>query len=179
MANQYDGTKTKENLEAAFAGESKAHTQYEFFSSVARKEGYVQMAEIWEETSMNEKEHAKLWFKELGLLGDTQANLVSSAAGEHYEWSEMYPSFAKTAREEGFNALAVRFEMVAKVENAHENRYNALLARLENKQVFKDDAPDGWKCLNCGYIHIGPEAPQACPACAHPQAFFERVAYNY
>jgi len=179
MANKYEGTKTHANLEAAFSGESQAHTKYAYFASVARKEGYQQIADIWEETSKNEKEHAKLWFKELELLGDTQANLIASAAGEHYEWSEMYPEFAKVAREEGFNEVAARFEMVAKVEQAHEARYNTLREHLEEKKTFAGDAPEGWKCLNCGHIHTGENAPGVCPVCAHPQAYFERLARNY
>lgn len=179
MANKYAGTKTEANLQEAFSGESKAHTKYQYFASVARKEGYVQLAEIWEETSRNEKEHAKLWFKELGLLGDTEANLKASAEGENYEYTEMYPGFAAVAREEGFEALACRFELVAAVEEVHEARYLKLLDRVKNQSTFKGDAPLGWKCINCGYIHHGEEAPEVCPTCLHAKAYFERLAQNY
>lgn len=179
MANKYAGTKTEANLKEAFAGESQAHTKYQYFASVAKKEGYVQLAEIWEETSRNEKEHAKLWFKELELLGDTEANLKASAEGENYEHSEMYPGFAAVAREEGFDALARRFELVADVEKVHEERYLKLLDRVKKQTVFKGDAPIGWKCINCGYIFHGEEVPEKCPTCLHPKAYFERLAQNY
>lgn len=179
MANKYEGTKTEANLKTALAGEAQAHTKYEFFASVARKEGYVQLAEIWEETSRNEREHAELWFKELGLLGDTAANLKMSADGENYEYTTMYPEFAAVAREEGFEVLARRFELVAAVEKAHEERYLALLERVKNETTFKGDAPIGWICLNCGHIHYGEDAPETCPTCLHPKAYFERLAKNY
>lgn len=179
MANKYDGTKTMANLAAAFAGESQAHTKYQYFASVAKKEGYEQIAAIWEETSKNEKEHAKLWFKELGLLGNTEENLISSAGGENYEWSEMYPEFAAEAKKEGFNELAARFELVAGVEKAHEARYRKLLERVRDQKVFQGDAPEGWKCRNCGHIHMGDDALDMCPTCNHPKAHFERLARNY
>lgn len=178
--SKYDGTKTQANLEEAFAGESMARNKYTYFSSVATKEGYHQIADIFLETANNEKEHAKLWFKELeGISDETAKNLQEAANGEHFENSEMYPRMAKEARDEGFNELAARFELVGKVEAAHEKRYLKLLERVETKTVFTSDAPDGWKCGNCGYIHMGDTAPTICPACSHPQSFFERKSYNY
>lgn len=177
--SKYDGTKTFKNLQEAFAGESMARNKYTYFSSVAQKEGYRQIADIFLETAQNEKEHAKLWFKALEGIGDTVSNLTEAAEGEKYEHSEMYPRMAKEAKEEGFNELAVMFEMVGKVEAAHEKRYRKLLERVEKQTVFTSDAPEGWKCANCGYIHTGESAPEICPACKHPKAFFERKAYNY
>lgn len=177
--SKYEGTKTKDNLMAAFAGESMAHTKYAYYASVAKKAGYEQIAEIWQETSLNEKEHAKLWFKELELLGDVSYNLKASAEGENHEWTEMYPEFAKVAREEGFEALAKRFELVAQVEEAHEKRYKKLMERIDENTVFKGDAPVAWKCRNCGYITEGETPPKVCPTCLHPQAYFERLAQNY
>lgn len=177
--SKYDGTKTKLNLEEAFAGESMARNKYTYFSSVADKEGYHQISQIFLETADNEKAHAKLWFKELDGIGTTIDNLKEAANGEHFEHAEMYPRMAAEAREEGFNELAASFELVGKVEAAHEKRYRKLLERVETDTVFKGDAPDGWKCGNCGYIHIGETAPIQCPACKHPQKFFERKAYNY
>ena len=175
------GTKTEANLMAAFAGESQARNKYTFYASKARKEGYVQIANLFEETANNEKEHAKIWFKLLhdGEIADTATNLKDAVAGENYEWTDMYARMAREAREEGFEELAVKFELVAKVEAAHERRYNTLLNSLKNDKTFKGDAPLGWKCRNCGYIHEGEEAPEVCPCCAHPRAYFERKVENY
>ena len=173
------GSKTEANLWEAFAGESQARNKYTFFASVAKKAGYEQIAKIFEETAGNEKEHAKLWFKELGALGDTAENLKAAAEGEHYEWTEMYRSFAETAKEEGFTKLAFMFEGVAKIEKAHEERYLTLLKNVENETVFKKDSEQVWICRNCGHLHTGKEAPAACPVCAHPRAYFEVEAKNY
>ncbi len=173
------GTKTEKNLLAAFAGESEARNKYTFFASVARKEGYEQIAAIFEQTAANEKEHAKLWFKALGLLGDTAANLESAAEGENYEWTDMYAQFAKDAEEEGFTALAAQFRAVAQIEKAHEERYRALLNNVELKQVFEKSSVTIWECRNCGHIVVGTAAPQVCPVCAHPQSFFEVRKENY
>ena len=173
------GSKTEANLWTAFAGESMARNKYTFFASRARKEGYEQIAAIFEETAGNEKEHAKLWFKELGGIGDTAANLKSAAAGEHEEWTQMYKEMADTAREEGFEKLAFLFEGVGKIEKEHEERYLTLLKNLEEGVVFKRGDEYMWKCRNCGYIHFGKEAPEVCPVCAHPQAYFEIRAVNY
>lgn len=175
-----NGTKTEANLLAAFAGESQAATKYGYYASKAKKEGYNQMAAIFEETAGNEKEHAKLWFKLLHEgMPDTAANLKDAAAGENYEWTDMYAEFAATAREEGFEYIAKLFDGVAAVEKAHEERYNTLLKNLEEGKVFKKDGIVIWKCLNCGHIHVGAEAPGVCPVCAHPQAYFEVRAVNY
>ena len=173
------GSKTEKNLMEAFAGESQARNKYTYFASVAKKEGYVQIAKIFEETANNEKEHAKLWFKHLQGIGNTLENLKAAAAGENYEWTDMYKRMAEEAREEGFEELAVKFERVAEVEAAHEKRYNKLLESYKAGTTFKGDAPLGWKCNNCGYIYIGEEAPEVCPACAHPRAHFERKVENY
>ena len=175
------GTKTEKNLWTAFAGESQARNKYTFYASKARKDGYVQIAKIFEETAANEKEHAELWFKALhgDAIPGTADNLLDAAEGENYEWTDMYARMAREAREEGFEELAVKFELVAKVEAAHERRYNKLLESLKNDKTFKGDAPLGWKCRNCGYIHEGPEAPEVCPCCAHPKAYFERKVENY
>ena len=175
------GTKTEKNLWTAFAGESQARNKYTFYASKARKDGYVQIAKIFEETAANEKEHAELWFKALhgGAIPGTADNLLDAAEGENYEWTDMYARMAREAREEGFEELAVKFELVAKVEAAHERRYNKLLESLKNDKTFKGDAPLGWKCRNCGYVHEGPEAPEVCPCCAHPKAYFERKVENY
>ena len=186
------GTQTEKNLLTAFAGESQARNRYTFFASQAKKEGYVQMAAIFEETANQEKEHAKRLFKFLeggeveitgafpaGVIGTTLDNLKASAAGEHYEYTEMYPSFAKTAREEGFEAIAMVFEAIAVAEKQHEKRYNDLAANIENNRVFKRDAGTVWRCRNCGYLHVGDEAPERCPACAHPQSYFELLGENY
>lgn len=175
------GTKTEANLMAAFAGESQARNKYTYYASKAKKDGYEQIAELFTETANNEKEHAKIWFKLLhdGNVPDTVANLKDAAEGENYEWTDMYARMAREAREEGFEELAVKFELVAKVEAAHERRYLKLLESYKNDKTFKDDAPLGWKCRNCGYIHEGPEAPEVCPCCAHPKAYFERKVENY
>lgn len=173
------GSKTEANLKAAFNGESQARNKYTFFASVARKEGYEQIAAIFEETANNEKEHAKLWAKALAMISDTAANLEEAANGENYEWTTMYREFAETAREEGFEELARAFEEVAGVEEAHEKRYRALLERVHSGTVFRRDRPIKWHCRNCGYIHEGTEPPEVCPACAHPRAFYEPLAENY
>ena len=173
------GTKTEQNLMAAFAGESQARNKYTYFASVAKKEGYEQIAEIFLKTADNEKEHAKLWFKALGELGDTAKNLAAAAEGENYEWTEMYENFAKDAEEEGFTALAAQFRKVAAIEKTHEERYRALLNNVETKQVFEKSEVKIWECRNCGHIVVGTKAPLACPVCAHPQSYFEVCANNY
>ena len=174
------GSKTEANLWTAFAGESQARNKYTYFASAAKKAGYEQIAAIFEETAGNEKEHAKMWFKELGGIGDTAANLRAAAEGENGEWTSMYPEMAATAREEGFTRLAYLFEAVAAIEKEHEERYLKLLANLEGDVVFKtDDENTVWICRNCGHIHVGKEAPKVCPVCAHPQADVERRAPNY
>ena len=177
--SKYAGTKTEKNLLAAFAGESEARNKYTYYASAAKKAGYVQMANIFEETANQEKEHAKMWFKEIHGIGTVDENLADAAAGENYEWTDMYKRMAQEAREEGFEELAVKFERVAEVEAAHERRYNKLLESYQNGKTFKEDEPVQWKCNNCGYIHTGTEAPEVCPACAHPQAYFERKVKNY
>ena len=175
------GSKTWTNLETAFAGESQARVKYEYYSSQAKKDGYEQIAAIFAETSANEKEHAKLWYKHLhgGKVGPTTENLKLAAAGENYEWTEMYAEFAKTAHEEGFEAIAKQMEGVAAIEKQHEERYRALLKNIEDGVVFKKDNVRVWKCRNCGHIHVGESAPEVCPVCAHPQAYFELQAKNY
>ena len=173
------GTKTERNLAEAFAGESQARNKYTYFASVAKKEGYQQIAAIFEETANNEKEHAKLWFKALGGLGDTAANLKAAAEGENYEWTEMYDQFAKDAEEEGFKALAAQFRMVAAIEKTHEERYRKLLNNVEMQQVFEKAGETMWECRNCGHLVMGKKAPAACPVCAHPQAYFEVRKENY
>lgn len=175
------GTKTEKNLMEAFAGESKAHTKYSYYASKARKDGYEQIAAIFEETSHNEKEHAKLWFKLLhgGDMPDTMANLRDAADGENYEWTYMYERMAVDAEEEGFSAIAKRFRAVADIERLHEERYRRLLQNIEEGIVFSRDGDRVWVCRNCGHIVIGPKAPAACPVCAHPQSFFELRAENY
>lgn len=174
------GSKTEANLWTAFSGESQARNKYTFFASAAKKAGYEQIAAIFEETAANEKEHAKMWFKELGGIGDTAANLRAAAEGENGEWTSMYPEMAATAREEGFDRLAYLFEAVAAIEKEHEERFLKLLANVEGDVVFKtDDDQTIWICRNCGHIHVGAEAPKMCPVCAHPQAYFERRAVNY
>lgn len=179
MSNKYAGTKTEQNLVAAFAGESEARNKYTYFASVAKKEGYEQISALFLDTANNEKEHAKLWFKELDLLGDTAANLQAAAEGENYEWTEMYDDFAKTAEEEGFHALAAKFRGVAAIEKMHEERYRALLNNVEMKEVFEKSTVQVWECRNCGHIAVGTKAPLACPVCAHPQSYFEIHAENY
>ena len=173
--SKYAGTKTEKNLMEAFAGESQARNKYTYYASAAKKAGFVQMANIFEETASQEKEHAKMWFKEFHGIGDTAENLKDAAEGENYEWTDM----AKEAREEGFEELAEKFEGVAEVEAAHERRYRKLLESFESGTTFKGNAPLGWKCNNCGYIYIGEEAPEVCPVCAHPRAHFERKVENY
>ncbi|MCK5706428.1 MAG: rubrerythrin family protein [Candidatus Aureabacteria bacterium] len=173
------GTQTEKNLNAAFAGESQARNKYTYFASVAKKEGYIQIAKLFLETADNEKEHAKLEFKYLKGIGNTVDNLKAAAEGENYEWTEMYPTFAKTAEEEGFADIAKTFKEIAKVEKDHENRYKKLLKNIEDGKVFKKDAPVKWKCGNCGYIHVGEEAPNSCPACKHPQSHFEVFCETY
>lgn len=177
--NPYAGTKTEKNLETAFAGESQARNKYTYFASVAKKEGYEQMAALFLKTADNEKEHAKMWFKELNGLGDTAANLAAAADGENYEWTDMYDGFAKTAEEEGFAELAAKFRMVAAIEKHHEERYRALLHNLETAQVFEKSEVKVWECRNCGHIVVGTKAPAICPVCAHPQAYFETRVENY
>lgn len=172
--NKLKGTKTEANLWEAFGGESMARNKYTFFASTAKKEGYVGIASIFEETAGNEKEHAEIWFKKLNGIGDTAANLKEAANGEHYEWTEMYPRMAKEAREEGFNDIAILFEMVAAIENHHDERYESLLQALESDSVFTDKEEVFWICTNCGHVHRGIKAPQLCPVCAHAQAYFVR-----
>ncbi|MBR2350091.1 MAG: rubrerythrin family protein [Clostridia bacterium] len=173
------GSKTEQNLWYAFAGESQARNKYDYFASKAKKEGYEQIAAIFQETALNEKEHAKLWFKELNGIGNTLENLLAAAAGENEEWTEMYAGFAKVAEEEGFTALAARFRAVAAVEKTHEERYRALVANIENGTVFAKSDVVEWRCRNCGHIHVGAKAPGLCPVCAHPQAYFELEKKNY
>ena len=174
------GTKTEQNLLAAFAGESQARNKYTYFASQAKKEGYTQIAALFEETANNEKEHAKLWYKlATGGIGSTQENLKDAAAGENYEWTDMYATFAKEAKEEGFDHIAYLFEEVAKIEKEHEERYLKLLSNVKESEVFKKEGEVQWICRNCGHIHTGKEAPGVCPVCAHPQAYFEVRAINY
>ena len=174
------GSKTEKNLMAAFSGESDARIKYTYYASKAKKDGYVQIAKLFEETAANEKEHAKIWFKLLkDGIGDTAYNLADAAAGENYEWTEMYPTFAKEAREEGFNHIAFLFEEVAKIEKEHEERYRKLLENVEGGLVFSRDEEMIWQCSNCGHIVVGKKAPEVCPVCAHPQAYFEIKADNY
>ena len=179
MANKYSGTQTEKNLEAAFAGESQARNKYTYFASRAKKDGFEQIAAIFQQTADNEKEHAKLWFKELEGIGTTAENLVAAAEGENYEWTDMYAGFAKTAEEEGFAELAAKFRLVAAIEKRHEERYRALLRNVEAQEVFKKSEVKVWECRNCGHIVVGTEAPAICPTCAHPQSYFEFVADNY
>ena len=177
----FEGSKTQANLMAAFAGESQARNKYTYYASKAKKEGYVQIAALFEETASNEKEHAKIWFKLLhdGGIPDTATNLLDAAEGENYEWTDMYATFAKEAKEEGFDHIAFLFEQVAKIEKEHEERYRKLLANVEGGLVFSRDQDMIWKCANCGHIVIGKKAPEMCPVCAHPQAYFEIKAENY
>ena len=178
-ANKYAGTQTEKNLQEAFAGESQARNKYTYFASVAKKEGYEQMSALFLKTADNEKEHAKMWFKELNGIGTTAENLVSAAEGENFEWTDMYAEFAKTAEEEGFTELAEKFRMVAAIEKTHEERYRALLHNVETKEVFEKSEVKVWECRNCGHIVVGVKAPQVCPVCNHPQAYFEIHAENY
>ena len=175
------GTKTEANLRAAFSGESEARNKYTYFASKAKKDGYVQIAQIFEDTAKNEKEHAKLWFKYLegGAIQDTATNLLHAAEGENYEWTDMYATFAKEAEEEGFKALANQFRMVAAIEKTHEERYRALLSNVEMQKVFEKGEMTMWECRNCGHLVMGLKAPKACPVCAHPQSYFEVRKENY
>lgn len=174
------GTKTEKNLMTAFAGESQARNKYTYYASKAKKEGYVQIGQIFEETANNEKEHAKIWFKLLNNgIASTPDNLADAAAGENYEWTDMYATFAKEAKEEGFDQIAFLFEEVGKIEKEHEERYRALLSNINEGKVFKREVKTVWICTNCGHIHIGDEAPEVCPVCAHPKAYFEIRKENY
>lgn len=173
------GSQTEKNLMAAFAGESQARNKYTYFASVAKKEGYEQISEIFQHTADNEKEHAKMWFKELKGIGTTAENLLAAAEGENYEWSDMYDGFAKTAEEEGFTELAAKFRMVAAIEKTHEERYRKLLNNVEMQKVFEKSEETMWECRNCGHIVIGKKAPDVCPVCAHPRAYFEVKKENY
>jgi len=179
MTNPYAGTETEKNLNIAFAGESQARNKYTYFASVAKKEGYEQISALFLKTADNEKEHAKMWFKELGGLGNTAANLLAAAEGENYEWTDMYDGFAKTADEEGFPELANKFRAVAAIEKAHEERYRKLLNNVETSQVFAKSSVKVWECRNCGHIVVGTAAPEICPVCAHPQSYFEVREENY
>lgn len=178
MAN-LKGSRTEANLKSAFAGESMAFTKYTYYASKAKKDGYVQIGKFFEETAGNEKEHAKIWFKLLGGINDTAANLLAAAEGENYEWTDMYAGFAREAREEGFEDIAFLFEQVGAIEKEHEERYRKLLSNVESKLVFSRDGDCIWQCSNCGHIVVGKQAPEVCPVCAHPQAYFEIKAENY
>ncbi len=177
--NRYEGTKTEKNLEAAFAGESQARNKYTYFASKAKKEGFEQISALFLKTAENEKEHAKLWFKELEGIGSTAENLGAAADGENYEWTDMYETFAKEAEEEGFTDLAAKFRGVAAIERHHEERYRALLRNVEAQEVFAKSEVKVWECRNCGHIVVGTNAPEICPVCAHPQSYFEINAENY
>jgi len=179
MANKYAGTKTEKNLWEAFAGESQARNKYTYFASAAKKAGYEQIAALFLKTADNEKEHAKLWFKALGELGDTPANLLAAAEGEHFEWTDMYERMAREADEEGFHDLAEQFRGVAAIEKHHEERYRALLKNVETQKVFEKAGIKVWECRNCGHLVIGTSAPEVCPVCNHPQSYFEINAENY
>ena len=179
MSKPLAGTKTEKNLWTAFAGESQARNKYDYFAGVARKEGFQQIAAIFEETASNEKAHAKIWFKELQGIGNTAENLKAAASGEHYEWTDMYDQFAKDAEEEGFPELAAKFRGVGAIEKHHEERYRALLRNVETAEVFKRSEIKVWECRNCGHIVVGKEAPEVCPVCNHPQSYFEIHAENY
>ena len=178
-SNRYSGTQTEKNLRTAFSGESEARNKYTFFASVAQKEGYEQIAALFLKTAENERAHARMWFQELAALGGTAANLLNAAEGEHYEWTDMYDGFAKTAEEEGFPELAAKFRLVAAVERQHEERYRALLRNVETAQVFAKSEVKVWECRNCGHIAVGTKAPEVCPACNHPQSYFELREENY
>lgn len=179
MANKYAGTQTEQNLRTAFSGESEARNKYTYFASQAKKDGFEQISALFLKTAENEKEHAKMWFKELNGIGTTAENLVSAAEGENYEWTDMYAGFAETAEAEGFPELAAKFRMVAAIEKMHEERYRALLHNVETQEVFAKSSVKVWECRNCGHIVIGEAAPDICPVCAHPQAYFELHAENY
>ena len=177
--NKYAGTRTEKNLMEAFAGESQARNKYTYFASVAKKQGFEQIAALFLKTAENEKEHAKLWFKELSGIGGTAENLKAAAEGENYEWTDMYNGFAKIAEEEGFSELAEKFRLVAAIEKSHEERYRALLKNIETAEVFKKSSGKVWECRNCGHIVVGENAPEVCPTCNHPQSYFEIHAENY
>lgn len=179
MANKYAGTQTEKNLEAAFAGESQARNKYTYFASKAKKEGFEQIAALFLKTADNEKEHAKMWFKELNGIGDTKENLEAAADGENYEWTDMYEEFARTAEAEGFSELAFKFRSVAAIEKAHEERYRKLLQNVQMQEVFAKSEVKVWECRNCGHIVVGTNAPEVCPVCAHPQSYFELREENY
>ena len=179
MTTKYSGTQTEKNLEAAFAGESQARNKYTYFASKAKKEGFEQIAELFQKTADNEKEHAKMWFKELAGIGNTAQNLEAAADGENYEWTDMYEEFANTAEQEGFPELAEKFRMVGAIEKVHEERYRALLKNVETAQVFEKSEVKVWECRNCGHIVVGTKAPEVCPVCNHPQSYFEIHAENY
>ena len=179
MIEGLKGSKTEQNLLTAFAGESQARNKYTYFASAAKKEGYTQIQQIFLETAENEKEHAKIWFKYLDGIGTTVENLEAAAAGENYEWTDMYAEFAKVAEEEGFKEIAARFKMVGAIEKEHEERYRKLAANIKDGKVFEKDGVVVWKCANCGHIHIGAKAPELCPVCSHPKAYFEIKAENY
>ena len=179
MANKYSETKTEENLRTAFSGESQARNKYTYFASKAKKDGFEQIADLFLKTADNEKEHAKMWFKELNGIGDTAQNLAAAADGENYEWTDMYEEFAKTAEQEGFLELAAKFRLVAAIEKHHEERYRALLKNIETAKVFEKSEVKVWECRNCGHIVVGTKAPDVCPVCAHPQSYFEIHAENY
>ena len=179
MANKYAGTQTEKNLEAAFAGESMARNKYTYYASKAKKDGFEQISALFQKTADNEKEHAKMWFKELQGIGSTAENLLHAAEGENYEWTDMYAGFAETAEKEGFPELAAKFRLVAAIEKHHEERYRALLKNVEMAEVFAKSEIKIWECRNCGHLVIGPNAPKMCPTCAHPQSYFEIHAENY
>ncbi|MCI8285531.1 MAG: rubrerythrin family protein [Firmicutes bacterium] len=179
MSSKLSGTKTDQNLRNAFSGESEARNKYTYFAGVARKEGYEQIAAIFDETANNEKEHAEIWFKELQGIGNTEQNLKSAAAGEHYEWSDMYARFAAEAREEGFTDIALKFEQVANIEKDHEERYLTLLKNTQENHVFSKDGEIRWICRNCGFSFVGTDAPEECPVCSHKQSYFQEKAENY
>ena len=179
MANKYSGTQTEKNLMEAFSGESQARNKYTYFASVAKKQGFEQIAALFLKTTTNKKKHTKMWFKELEGIGDTAENLKAAAEGENYEWTDMYEGFAKTAEEEGFVELAARFRLVAAVEKHHEERYRALLKNVETLSVFEKSDVKVWECRNCGHIIVGTKAPEVCPTCNHPQSYFEVLAENY
>ena len=179
MANKYAGTQTEKNLMAAFSGESEARNKYTYFASKAKKDGFEQIAALFQKTADNEKEHAKLWFKELNGIGSTAENLLHAAEGENYEWTDMYAGFAETAEKEGFPELAAKFRLVAAIEKHHEERYRKLLQNVETMQVFEKSDVTIWECRNCGHIIVGTKAPELCPTCAHPQSYFEVNAENY
>lgn len=179
MANKYEGTKTEKNLMEAFTGESQARNKYTYFASKAKKDGFEQISAIFLKTADNEKEHAKMWFKELNGIGDTKENLAAAAEGENFEWTDMYEDFAKTAEEEGFPELAAKFRMVGAIEKRHEERYRQLLQNVEMQKVFEKSEVKVWECRNCGHIVVGEKAPEVCPVCNHPQAYFEIHEENY